>query len=233
MIRVGFLILLLTMTDFDSVDRHIEIETVQLTADEIEIVDTIFSTICEDNHVDKIGGESADAGCCRRLRVKYWNNDYQFQCVKDCFLKPHVVAYLQKYKAVRIGKYHADPNKFTLSHLCGESLCIEPTHIRYEPLFWNLNRKICHCMIRDWISEQRRNTRINITGTMTIARMQDQQRTLGLDVQCWQCYHDWFGGSKCFVNVGWPSRKRSRKDAFSGTEWNASNLRRSKRIRNK
>ena len=213
------------------------IETVGLTKKQQKRIDDIWKTIDGNCHVDKYGGSTADAACCKKLKTNCWNSDYEFEQINGSALRPHVVAYLQKYKVVRKRRYYEGLVRITLSHICGEHLCIEATHICYEPFWWNQNRKICHNLLWEWVSSQRRNKEIDVTGTMTIARMQMQQRKLGIKVQCWRCYHDWLGDSKCIINVGVESktknaasRKRQRNDVFSMTCWTKTRPRRSKRI---
>ena len=217
----------------------VEIKTRPLTEDEIKLVNAIYATIHEEYKVDKKGGATADFTCCRRLRFRFWNKKYDFVCINGCALRPHVVAFMKQYKKVRTNLYiEISDTKFwpiikvTLSHSCGDCMCIEPTHLWYEPERWNLSRKLCHFLLRKWVKEQRTNESIDVTGSMTISRMQMQQRKLGLDVQEWNCYHDYFGGCVCFISVGWRTKsKRKHRDVFSSTEWNANNLRKSKRIK--
>lgn len=157
--------------------------------------------------------EYGDRNRCQRIKAFEFKLNYITRHRGPVRLTPGILAYIE-----HTGYLPVDPNR-EISHLCGNYLCIESSHILYESHRRNKERQICHNKIKEWESRNRRNPNVNTKGKITTRLFP------GFD-----CPHS----EKCFVNFGKAlvrTFERHQNKNVPESEFLKENLRRSLRIR--
>ena len=97
--------------------------------------------------------------------------------------------------------------KEEFSHICGDQWCIEPTHIVFERKDRNMDRAICHRIIRKYEKAHRgqRNVRVDVLGMVNVADVIAHGDTVR------SCPHGkgGQGDQQCFVNFGFDRNPRT------------------------
>ena len=100
-------------------------------------------------------------------------------------IRPYQIIYL-----IHTGHISNKNNNTEISHICGNKLCIEPTHMCIENKKKNLQRKTCHSKIKKYVKKYRNNKNIKTCATLFMSDIINNK---------YQCPHK---PNACFINYG-------------------------------
>ena len=145
-------------------------------------------------YTDKYGIGVANVDCCYRINNssirsnrKKWNP--LSVCGKVQKLNPCKLGFVQHYQCV-IDQTVDQNNILTISHVCGNKLCINGRHMRIESQSINTNRTICHNKLIQFETEFRKNNAVNTKGKLIVENIMTAKGLNQGDDNYYICNHD-------------------------------------------
>jgi len=156
----------------------------------------------KNGYTDNYGIGVASKDWCYRINNSTIRNDRKkwkqlSVCGKVQRLNPCKLGFVQYYQCV-IDQTVDQNNVLTISHVCGNKLCINGRHMRIETQSINVKRTTCHNKLIQFESEFRKNNSINTKGKLIIENIMIAKGLNQGDNNYFKCTHN----PVCFIMSG-------------------------------